>query len=89
MPSPWIAAISSLLSFAIGALMPLLPYLFGLRALWLSGLLALTSLFAAGVVSARFTSRSWLFAGLRQLVLGALSAAVAFGVGHLFGQSVG
>jgi VIT1/CCC1 family predicted Fe2+/Mn2+ transporter len=89
LPSPWIAAASSLTSFAIGALMPLLPYLFGVRALWLSGLLALTSLFIAGVVSARFTARSWLFAGARQLVLGIVSAAIAYGVGDLFGQAVG
>jgi VIT1/CCC1 family predicted Fe2+/Mn2+ transporter len=89
LPSPWIAAVSSLTSFAIGALMPLLPYLFGVRALWLSGLLALGSLFIAGVVSARFTARSWLFAGVRQLVLGIVSAAIAYGVGDLFGQAVG
>jgi VIT1/CCC1 family predicted Fe2+/Mn2+ transporter len=69
--------------------MPLLPYLFGLRALWLSAVLALSVLFAAGATSARFTARSWLFAGSRQLLLGVLSAAVAFGIGHLFGQAVG
>jgi VIT1/CCC1 family predicted Fe2+/Mn2+ transporter len=89
LPSPFVAAGSSLASFAVGALMPLLPYLFGVQALWLSGLLALSSLFVAGVVSARFTARSWLFAGARQLVLGVVSAAVAYGVGSLFGQSIG
>jgi VIT1/CCC1 family predicted Fe2+/Mn2+ transporter len=89
LPRPWVASASSFFSFAVGALMPLLPYLFGLRALWLSALLALTSLFAAGAVSARFTARSWMFSGARQLLLGVLSAAVAFGVGHVFGQAVG
>jgi VIT1/CCC1 family predicted Fe2+/Mn2+ transporter len=89
LPSPWVAALSSLLSFAIGALMPLLPYLLSVRALWLSAVLALTSLFVAGAVSARYTGRSWLFAGSRQLVLGVLSALVAYGVGHVFGQAVG
>jgi VIT1/CCC1 family predicted Fe2+/Mn2+ transporter len=69
--------------------MPLWPYLFGWRALWLSATLALTSLFAAGAVSSRFTSRSWWFGGGRQLLFGVLSAAVAFGVGRLIGQSVG
>ena len=43
----------------------------------------------AGVVSARFTSRSWAFAGVRQLVLGVASAAIAYGVGALFGAAVG
>ncbi len=89
LPSPWTAALSSLSSFAIGALMPLLPYLFGLRALWLSAVLALTSLFLAGAVSARFTARGWWFAGWRQLILGVAAAAIAYGVGDLFGQAVG
>ncbi len=89
LPSPWIAALSSLLSFALGAVMPLLPYLFQVRALWLSALLALSSLFLAGAVSARFTARDWWFAGSRQLILGAVSAAIAYGVGDLFGQAVG
>jgi vacuolar iron transporter family protein len=89
LPKPWVASASSFGSFAVGALMPLLPYLFGLRALWLSAVLALTSLFAAGAVSARFTARSWRFSGARQLLLGVLAAAVAYGIGHAFGQTVG
>jgi VIT1/CCC1 family predicted Fe2+/Mn2+ transporter len=40
-------------------------------------------------MSARFTARGWLFSGTRQLVLGALAAAVTFGVGSLVGASVG
>src|SRR6266480_3831972 len=35
-PSPWTAAFSSFLCFSIGALVPLLPYLAGATALWLS-----------------------------------------------------
>jgi vacuolar iron transporter family protein len=89
LPKPWVAAASSFASFAVGAIMPLWPYLFGLRALWLAATLALTSLFVAGAVSSRFTSRPWWFAGGRQLLFGVLSAAVAFGVGRLIGQSVG
>jgi VIT1/CCC1 family predicted Fe2+/Mn2+ transporter len=50
--------------------------------------LAVLALFLAGALSARFTARNWLFAGLRQLVLGVLAAAVTFGVGSLFGATV-
>jgi VIT1/CCC1 family predicted Fe2+/Mn2+ transporter len=89
LPSSWVAAISSFISFAIGAFVPLLPYLIGMRSIWLPAVLALAALFVAGAVSARFTARVWLFAGSRQLVLGVLSAAVAFGIGGLFGQAVG
>src|SRR5918994_5770029 len=33
-PSPWIAAISSFVMFAIGAIVPLFPYLLGYESLW-------------------------------------------------------
>jgi VIT1/CCC1 family predicted Fe2+/Mn2+ transporter len=89
LPSPWTAGGSSLLSFSLGALIPLLPYLCGAKVLWLSAILALVALFAAGAVTARFTERDWLFSGTRQLVLGGLAAAVTYGVGQAFGAVVG
>ena len=89
LPSPWVAAGSSLSSFTIGALIPLLPYLFGAKSLPIAAALAVLGLFAAGAASARFTTRGWWFAGARQLLLGVLAAAIAFGVGHLFGGAIG
>jgi vacuolar iron transporter family protein len=89
LPSPWTAAGSSLLSFAVGALIPLLPYLLGATSVLISALLALAALFGAGVLSSRFTARGWLFAGARQVILGALAAAVTFGIGSLVGTTVG
>jgi len=89
LPSPWTAAISSLLSFSVGAFLPLLPYLLGATSLAFSTLLAVLALFMAGALSARFTNRSWTFAGTRQLVLGVVAAAVTFGIGALFHVSVG
>ena len=88
LPSPWTAAGSSFASFSVGAFIPLLPYILGAKAVLASAILAAVALFLAGVVSSRFTSRSWLFAGLRQLVLGILAAAVTFGVGGLFHATV-
>ncbi|HZZ97643.1 MAG TPA: VIT1/CCC1 transporter family protein [Jatrophihabitantaceae bacterium] len=89
LPNPWTAAGSSLAAFSIGALLPLLPYLFGAGSLLISAIVAVVALFAAGALSARFTARSWTFAGTRQLVLGVLAALVTFGVGALFHVSVG
>jgi VIT1/CCC1 family predicted Fe2+/Mn2+ transporter len=89
MPSPWTAAGSSLASFSLGALIPLLPYLSGARVLWLSAILALVALFVAGTITARFTERDWVFSGARQLVLGGLAAAITYGVGQAFGAVVG
>jgi len=89
LPSPWTAAGSSLLSFSLGALIPLLPYLLGGKVLWLSAVLALVALFGAGALTSQFTERGWLFAGTRQLLLGGLAAGVTYGVGQAFGAVVG
>jgi VIT1/CCC1 family predicted Fe2+/Mn2+ transporter len=89
LPSPWTAAGSSLASFSVGALLPLLPYLFGATTLLASSIVAAVALFTSGALSARFTSRGWAFAGSRQLALGVVAAAVTFGVGVLFHVSVG
>jgi VIT1/CCC1 family predicted Fe2+/Mn2+ transporter len=89
LPSPWTAALSSFASFSVGALVPLLPYVFGAKSLLISAVLAVLALFTAGALASRFTSRGWLFAGARQLVLGVLAAAVTFGVGSIFHAAVG
>ncbi len=89
LPSPAVAAISSFGSFALGALLPVLPYLLGASALWLAVLLALVGLFGCGAVVARVTARSWWFSGLRQLALGGAAAGVTYGLGALFGTVLG
>jgi len=85
LPSPWIAAASSFVCFAAGALVPLLTYLFGIENLWIALAVGGVGLFAAGAVVARFTGRSWWASGLRQLLLGALAAAVTYGIGAAIG----
>lgn len=88
LPSPWTAAGSSFVCFAIGALFPLLPYLLGLDELWLSLAVGGVGLFVAGAIVGRFTARPWWQGGLRQLVLGALAAAATYGIGALIGVGV-
>lgn len=85
LPSPWVAAGSSFVAFALGAAVPVLPYLLGATTLLLSVVLAAVALFAAGALVSRFTDRSALYSGSRQLLLG----AVAAGLTHLIGQAVG
>ncbi len=93
LPSAYVAAGSSILSFSVGAVVPLLPYLIGgssvAHLLAIATVLALVGLFIAGAVTARFTSRTWWQSGLRQLLLGALAAGVTYGIGHLVGSHVG
>ncbi|MER7915199.1 MULTISPECIES: VIT1/CCC1 transporter family protein [unclassified Streptomyces] len=89
LPSPLVAAVSSFGSFALGALLPLLPYLLGATVLWPALLLALLGLFGCGAVVAKVTARSWWFSGLRQLALGGAAAGVTYALGALFGTAVG
>jgi VIT1/CCC1 family predicted Fe2+/Mn2+ transporter len=89
LPSPWTAGYSSLLSFSVGAFIPLLPYLLGAKSVVISAVLALVALFGAGVLTSQFTVRGWVFSGTRQLLLGAVAAAITFAVGSLFHVTVG
>lgn len=89
LPSPSVAAVSSFGSFALGALLPVLPYLLGATTLWPAVLLALFGLFLCGAVVAKVTARTWWFSGLRQLALGGAAAGVTYALGSLFGIAVG
>jgi VIT1/CCC1 family predicted Fe2+/Mn2+ transporter len=88
--SPWGAAISSLLSFAIGAAIPLLPFVLGAGPSALPAAAALTAvaLFAIGATLSLFTGRGAMVSGLRMLLLGGLAGLVTFGVGRLFGVGI-
>ncbi|MDT7760917.1 MAG: vacuolar iron transporter family protein [Mycobacterium sp.] len=87
-PSPYVAAGSSFAMFAIGAVVPLIPYLFGLRSLWLGLLFGGVGLLIAGAVAARFTKRPVWFASLRQLLLGTVAVAATYAIGTLIGSVV-
>jgi len=89
--SPNGAAASSFIAFAIGALLPVLPYFFGASALFVAISLAISAmaLFTVGGVLSLFTGRGILFSGGRQLLIGAAAAAVTFGLGMLIGVSTG
>ena len=83
--SPMTAAVSSFLSFGVGAMVPVLPYLLGAGSLLPGLLVTLVALFLCGAVVTQVTSRSWWYGGLRQTVLGAAAA----GLTYLFGSLVG
>jgi vacuolar iron transporter family protein len=88
LPSPFLAAGSSFVSFATGAVLPLLPFVLGASALFPAAIVAGIALFAAGAAVAKITARPWWFGGLRQLVLGAVAAAITFGVGAGIGTHI-
>ena len=86
-PSPWVASGSSFLCFAIGALIPLIPYLLGFDSLAAGLGAGAVGLFVAGALASRFTTRSWWLGGLRQVGFGAIAAVATYLVGALIGVS--
>jgi vacuolar iron transporter family protein len=87
-PSPWVAAGSSFVMFAIGAVIPLIPFLLGYESLWAGLACGGLGLMVAGAVAARFTGKPWYWASLRQLTFGLLAIAATYVVGHLIGAVV-
>ena len=88
--SPLTAGISSFISFAIGALIPLIPWFFasGTGGVLASVILGAAAALGIGAAIGYFSERSILRAAFRQLVITVAAAAVTFGVGHLVGVGV-
>ncbi len=87
--SPVVAAGSSFVSFVTGAILPVIPYLFGATDLLPALVVAALGLFGAGALVSRITPRTWWFSGLRQLAFGMAAAGLTYGIGHLVGVSTG
>lgn len=88
LPSPIEAAALSFVSFALGATVPILPYLFGATLLWISCAVTGLALGLSGALVSRLTGRHILIGVTRQIALGAISAAVTYGIGRAIGASV-
>jgi VIT1/CCC1 family predicted Fe2+/Mn2+ transporter len=91
MGSPLAAGLGSLCAFALGAFVPLLPFLIlgsGQAAFAFSIAASGTALFAVGLGVSRLTHRRAIWTGIRQAGLGGLAAAVTFGIGSLLGTAV-
>jgi VIT1/CCC1 family predicted Fe2+/Mn2+ transporter len=89
LPSPVVAAGSSFVSFAVGALLPVLPYLLGAHTILPALVVSLLALFGCGALVSRVTTRSWWYGGLRQLLLGGVAAGLTFLIGELVGTAIG
>ncbi len=88
--SPWGAAVSSFFSFASGAVVPVIPYIFEANsfAFGLSGGLSALALFGTGAVLAFVSGKNSFWGGVRMLSIGVTAALVTFGVGRLIGISL-
>jgi len=87
--SAWRAAVTSFLSFSVGAILPLFPWFFteGSGAVIASVIIGAIAALALGAAIGAMSGRSVLGTALRQLAVAAVAAAVTYGVGSLLGVS--
>lgn len=88
--SAWEAAFTSFLLFAVGAIIPIIPFFFtgGLKAVLWSGALSGCGLFVIGAAITLVTGRGVWFSGLRQVIFGLTAALVTYGIGRLLGVRI-
>jgi VIT1/CCC1 family predicted Fe2+/Mn2+ transporter len=88
--SPWGAAVSSFLMFALGALIPLVPFFFrgGTPAVVAAAVLAGASIACVGGLTARLTGKDVAYSAARMLLIGAGAAVITFVIGKLLGVAV-
>ncbi len=88
--SAWTAAITSFFLFAVGAIIPVLPFFFvgGSNAALASIAAGGVGLFVIGAAISLFTGRGMLWSGIRQLLLGFAAAGVTYAIGHAIGVAV-
>ncbi|MCL5283308.1 MAG: VIT1/CCC1 transporter family protein [Armatimonadetes bacterium] len=86
-PNPLLAAGSSSLSTAIGAIVPVAPFFFtfGMKAIILSAVISTIAHFAVGAAKSIVTNRSWWASGTEMMLVGLLEAGITFGLGVAFG----
>ena len=85
------AATASFMFFAVGAILPVIPFLFvgGFKAVLFSAALSTCGLFLIGSAITLFTGKSIWKSGFRQVAFGLAAAAITYGIGTLIGVSVG
>ncbi|MGF6641499.1 VIT1/CCC1 transporter family protein [Paraburkholderia sp. 35.1] len=88
--NPWSAAGVSFCLFSLGAIFPVMPFLWtrGVSAIVQCVVLSMLALASIGVFTSLFNGRSAGFSALRQIVIGLIAAGFTFGVGRLLGVSI-
>jgi vacuolar iron transporter family protein len=84
------AALYSFFLFTIGAIIPVLPFIFakGLTAMILSVGMSAVGLFLIGGAITLFTGKNLWYSGFRQVLFGLLAAACTYGIGRLIGATI-
>ena len=81
--NPLRSAVSATVSTAVGAAVPVLPYLFltGVTALLTSFVISTVAHFAVGAAKVIMTGRTWWKSGMEMMVIGLGEAAITYGIG--------
>lgn len=89
--SAWVAAATSFILFALGAIVPVVAFLFlsGVSAIVTSAALSGLALFGVGAAITLVTGRGAVSSGIRQLAFGMAAAAITYGIGTLVGTAIG
>jgi VIT1/CCC1 family predicted Fe2+/Mn2+ transporter len=84
--SPVGAAMSSFLMFSSGAVLPLIPYVFGYAShgILIASIISGTALFCVGAALSLFSGRNAFLGGARMLAIGATAATATYFIGSLF-----
>jgi VIT1/CCC1 family predicted Fe2+/Mn2+ transporter len=90
-PNEWRAAVSATLSTAIGAAVPVIPFLFssGMTALAISFIVSTVAHFAVGASKVLVTGRSWIKSGTEMTLVGLGEAAITYTIGLLVSPAIG
>ena len=88
--SPWYASIATFLAFVVCGLVPLVPYLFGLTASFITScVMTGVTFFLIGSFKSRWSTSGWLRSGLETFLVGSLAAGMAYGVGVMLKDLAG
>jgi len=84
------AAVYSFILFSVGAVIPVLPFMFtnGFKAILISVGLSAAGLFIIGAAITLFTGKNVWYSGFRQVIFGLIAAAITFGIGEIIGISM-
>lgn len=88
--SAWEAAFTSFILFAVGAIIPVIPFIFlsGMTAVYVSIVISALGLFGIGAAITLMTGRSVWYSGMRQVLFGLVAAGLTYGIGRLIGVSL-
>ena len=88
--SAWTAAVTSFLLFALGAIVPVIPFVFasGQLAILASAALSALALFSFGAAVTLMTARNPVLAGLRQVGFGLAAAGITYAIGTVLGTTL-